>query len=229
MEGSGFDIPLSTRDEPFGLTFALFFLVGISTFLGFALPKGSARNLFLVITAPFNTAGELNPYSNIFLLLLIFATTEIYMKATNRSTELLVAFISSIVATYIVSIYLLVNTGRGVAGTSIIGFSILLFLILVIVIDLLGWAYKTLEKNKKAVNLLKVAIAFILTAFVSKELITFLFYLYVKNNQSVQLHEWGGLVSLSLTFVILLFRAWAFPRSRVQKKKLEIKDLQYDF
>jgi hypothetical protein len=175
-------------------------LIVISTGFTFML-QGS--EYFVFITCPFNIFFEQNVFGNFVILLLILAITEMYLRSTNRDKQADLAFISSILSTYIVSAYLILTTGEGAAGTSILGFSLLLFLILAMVFDMAEWIKIDIFKERNIIALIFAGAfaSFLVTVFYY--LIDFLFTGYITGNESVYLHLWGGVVSL-LIFVIIM-------------------------
>ncbi|MGA3020529.1 MAG: hypothetical protein ABSD68_01100 [Candidatus Micrarchaeales archaeon] len=182
------------------LTPLISILIVISTGFSFML-QGSAY--FVFITSPFNIFFEQNVFGNFVILLLILATTETYLRSTNRDRQADLAFISSILSHYVVSIYLILTTNEGVAGTSIMGFSLLLFLIVAIIFDIAEWIKIDVFKERNIIALILAGAFASFVVTVLYYLIDLLFTGYITGNGSVYLHLWGGLVSL-LVFAVLI-------------------------
>jgi hypothetical protein len=227
---------VSLSESPFGITLVLLFLICVSTSFTSLIPSTRGELIFATLTAPFNVFVEGNFRGNVVVLLFIVAIAELYMKATYRGVPMLIAFVSSVVATYAVSYIINVTAPPSQwylpSGTSIIGASILLFLIIVIMIDLALWSKKLMERKKSPIkDAVTIAAAFALTILVVRQLASMFFAFYITDNESARLHEMGSAIAIVLTAAILIFREWTMPHSRSAQAKADgnLSDLPRDF
>ena len=215
---------ISSRNKPFEITITLFGLIIISTLMTYLVPGSLEVYYFQVLTGPFNISAEGNILGNVVILLIIVAVTELYMKSTDRGVIALVAVVSSVAATYIVDFYLTVSSSSGMliggVGTSIIGSGVLLFLILVIIADVLLWAKNHIENGANLVGIIvRLCIVFAFSIWILDALMNFYLGSYIVDNASVFLHALGSIITVVLTFVILVFRAWTMPWKRHRYRK----------
>ncbi len=213
--------PITSKEVPLGITTTLFFLIMASTLITYIIPRGDAAAIyyFQILTGPFNISREGNIFGNVIILLLIFAAAELYLKITNRGVEVLAAFMSSVVATYMVDFYLTITSSStmiiGGSGTSIIGASMLLLLITVIILDMIKWSKRLVKLKPNPIFAgLKIGIAFVIMFAVVQYLIRLYINFYVIDNQSLYYHVFGSIFTVLLTGVILVFRSWILPRDR---------------
>ncbi len=221
-------------DTPFGITSMIVVLIAMSTALTWIIPSAFGRAVFATITAPFNIAIEGNIIGNFVVLVVIVAFGELYMKSRGRGTVFSVAVVSSIAATYIVVFYVNLVAPVGTlivaSGTSIIGASLLAFLVPVFVYDLFAWSRRLLSENDSvARNVAEIVGAFALTIIGVAGIITLFKTFYVTDNTSFYLHVFGSIIAVALTSIVLLFREWTMPREKAVKRERWYTNPEWNF
>lgn len=214
------------RDKRYPDPFRMTMYIAILTVLFslFTLTLGGRLEWFVVlVTGPFNIAIEQNVYGNLFIALLIMAVTELYLKSTGRALQVEFAFVSSILSSYILSAYSLFTGGGGGTGTSIMAFSTLLFLIIVIVYDLIMWIKENLLHHITLLNLAKAAGFAYLAGYALWYATNFLVFGYLVNPYlsagTISFHLWGGFVSMLILF----------PTLWITKLGLKKKDMEQEY
>jgi hypothetical protein len=216
MEGR--KISPTSRFVPFGITFALLFIVCVSTLFTFIIPP-AARGAYYLLTGPFNVAVEGDGYQNIVIMLAIVAFSEFYFKARGRQSVLLAALACGAATTYIQSVYLLINSyGVVVTGTSMLGLNVMIFLIASVGIDAVAWllvqARRRPDTGREAWALSRLlAVSFAVIA-IEGALVWLFLYFYIIGNQAASIHEWGIEIAVPLIMVVLGVRSMALRHKK---------------
>jgi hypothetical protein len=163
--------------------------------------QGKNEDLWVLMTAPFNIAIEGNVFGNFIVVLFIFGSIELYLRATQRDRLALDVFLSGVLATYAVTAYVFLTSRIIGAGTSIVGFSVLAMSIFIILIDMATWVRRSVIEDKKYISLAWLVPSAVIVVVVAYFLAQFLFAAYIASNESAIFHVSGGIIA----FVILAF------------------------
>ena len=211
---------LRSSFSPFGAVFAflLLYLVSNAIYSRYIMAVGSDRSV-IFLTSPFNEmedfshaypspgVGLLNNFGVVSVLLLAAALYYVYyMRWGKRYMSPNGAFLFAVLSTYIASGLAWRLKGEPAAGTSIIGFSALLFIIVGSISDLkYYWGPKRLTGK----TLLGTS-AYLSFLFLAPILIVFL---YVVGNPSYGWHVAGGVLWGALTTFSVLKKRTEADRS----------------
>lgn len=165
-----------------------------------------------LITAPFNSGEDISKIyvsvwegtlNNYLIVVLLLWTSEIYLRHFSKKLKLITpmhVFVSSVVATYLLAIILLIVNGTLSWGSSIIGFSATSILLLGVILDYKS-TWKTAIVNVKS-NFVKSYVYFVLPG-ISLFVFLLIFFSYLLQNISWLNHVLGGMIFFILISVSL--------------------------
>lgn len=140
-----------------------------------------------------------------FLEILIFMLVlQLYMDSNfyllSRFFKFKHIFYTSIIATYILSLLVWLIKGQPSTGTSIIGFSLILFIELCLILDVVWLATGIRKHRNKLTNkqILAAGVAVFLFLVIIGIIAMFDYGTYILSNSSYYLHLAGGLIFLFL-------------------------------
>ena len=172
-------------------------IVVIITYITYVIHPFISSDLLLIsvlrlITSPFNAYFEKHYLDNIGLAFVILGSAEIYLKAIKKPCVYKKAFVSGILASYILSLLWFLESYLPSTGTSIVASTMLLIAFFYISVGTINVYFKLLRRYSD--KLLRNCIYFIIGLILAISIPLFYYGAYIKSNHSWYLHIYGAIV-----------------------------------
>jgi len=168
------------------------------------LPAVIGKNATAILVAPFNPVEDLSKVygsvldgvlSNYAAVAVVLFLNEIYLRYFSTSLKRITpmsAFLSGVCASYILSVIMLVATGKPSGGTSIIGFTVTGLILVGLLLDFKAWWLKACHYFRTG-KLFGVYV-YVVLPVVALYSATLFFLSYLWMNGSWWIHIAGGLI-----------------------------------
>ena len=172
-------------------------IVVIITYITYVIHPFISSDLLLIsvlrlITSPFNAYFEKHYLDNMGLAFVILGSAEIYLKAIKKPCVYKKAFVSGILASYILSLLWFLESYLPSTGTSIVASTMLLIAFFYICFETIRIGIKThrYPTSKLIHSLTYLTVGLISAMFI----LPFYYGVYIQSNPSWYLHICGAIV-----------------------------------